>query len=55
MKTVAIIPARYPSSRFPGKPLVMLHGKTMLERVWDAARAAKSIDAVAVATDDERI
>jgi 3-deoxy-manno-octulosonate cytidylyltransferase (CMP-KDO synthetase) len=48
-----IIPARYASSRFPGKPLVKIGDKTMVQRVYD--QAAKSLDIVYVATDDERI
>ena len=49
----AIIPARYASTRFPGKPLVMLGGKTMIQRVYE--QASKSTDLVYVATDDGRI
>jgi 3-deoxy-manno-octulosonate cytidylyltransferase (CMP-KDO synthetase) len=49
----AIIPARYASSRFPGKPLIMIAGKTMIRRVYEQAR--KSVDLVYVATDDDRI
>lgn len=52
---LAIIPARYSSSRFPGKSLVDLKGKPMIQRVWEQAMKAKSVDAVAVATDDLRI
>ncbi len=48
-----IIPARYASSRFPGKPLVNIGGKTMVQRVYD--QACESLDIVYVATDDERI
>ena len=48
-----IIPARYASSRFPGKPLAMIGNKTMIERVYE--QASKAIDLVYVATDDERI
>lgn len=55
MNVIAIIPARYASTRFPGKPLVDLHGKTMLEMVWLAAKSASSISAVAIATDDDRV
>lgn len=50
---VGIIPARYGSSRFPGKPLAMLGDKSMIERVWNQVKQA--IDEVYVATDDERI
>jgi 3-deoxy-manno-octulosonate cytidylyltransferase (CMP-KDO synthetase) len=52
---VAIIPARYASTRLPGKPLSDIHGRTMIERVYERARAARSVDRVLVATDDERI
>jgi 3-deoxy-manno-octulosonate cytidylyltransferase (CMP-KDO synthetase) len=48
-----IIPARYASSRFPGKPLVMIGDKTMVQRVYE--QVLKSLDIVYVATDDERI
>ena len=51
---VVIIPARYASTRFPGKPLALLAGKPMIRHVWEKA-AASCADAVAVATDDERI
>ena len=52
---VAVIPARYQSSRFPGKPLAMLAGKTMIQRVYEQVRQAAGINRVVVATDDERI
>ena len=55
MKTTVIIPARYKSSRFPGKPLIMVAGKTMIERVWRIALQVKGASSVHVATDDERI
>ena len=55
MKTLGIIPSRYGSSRFPGKPLVPLCGKPLVAWVVEAARRAKSLDEVVVATDDERI
>lgn len=55
MQTVIMIPARYPSSRFPGKPLVEVAGKTMIQRVWEIACAVTNADAVYVTTDDERI
>ena len=53
MKFVAMIPARYASTRFPGKPLAMLGGKTVIQRVYEQARAA--VGQAWVATDDERI
>ena len=52
---LAVIPARYAAQRFPGKPLAMLWGKPMLQHVWERARAAPGIDALVIATDDERI
>jgi 3-deoxy-manno-octulosonate cytidylyltransferase (CMP-KDO synthetase) len=52
---VAIIPARFASTRLPGKPLSVIHGKTMIERVYERARAATTVGRVCVATDDERI
>lgn len=55
MKVLGIIPARYASSRFPGKPLIDLKGKTMIQRVYEGAMACKSLDEVVVATDDQRI
>ena len=54
-KTLAIIPARYASSRFPGKPLVEIAGKSMIQHVWERAMQTHSIDEVLVATDDQRI
>lgn len=53
MKFIAIIPARYASTRFPGKPLAMLGGKPIIQRVCEQARAV--FDRVLVATDDTRI
>lgn len=53
MKFIAIIPARYASTRFPGKPLAVLGGKTVIERVYE--QVAGVLDDAVVATDDERI
>lgn len=53
MKSIGIIPARYASTRFPGKPLAMLGGKTVIERVYE--QVAEVLDEAYVATDDERI
>jgi 3-deoxy-manno-octulosonate cytidylyltransferase (CMP-KDO synthetase) len=55
MRVLGVIPARYASSRFPGKPLVMIDGKSMLQRVYEQASKCKTIDRVLVATDDTRI
>lgn len=55
MKILGIIPARYSSSRFTGKPLVDILGKTMIERVYERAKCAKNLCGVLVATDDTRI
>jgi len=55
MKVAAFIPARFASTRLPGKPLADIHGKTLVERVYDRARECSLIDSVTVATDDERI
>lgn len=52
---VAIIPARYQSSRLPGKPLADIAGRPMIEHVYRRAEASPVIDAVVVATDDERV
>lgn len=53
MKFIGIIPARYASTRFPGKPLADMKGKYMIQRVYEQAR--KVLDHVCVATDDDRI
>ena len=53
MKFIGIIPARYASTRFPGKPLADIGGKTVIRRVYE--QACKALDTVVVATDDERI
>jgi len=56
MSTVtSIIPARWASTRFPGKPLVKLRGKPLVQHVWERAGRAKLVDRVIVATDDMRI
>jgi 3-deoxy-manno-octulosonate cytidylyltransferase (CMP-KDO synthetase) len=52
---IGIIPARYSSTRFPGKPLVDIDGKSMIQRVYEQATACKSLSQVIVATDDVRI
>ncbi|MEQ1879013.1 MAG: 3-deoxy-manno-octulosonate cytidylyltransferase, partial [Bdellovibrionia bacterium] len=54
-KVLGVIPARYGSTRFPGKPLVLIAGKPLLTWVIEAAKSAKLISQVLVATDDERI
>ncbi|MFC2117476.1 3-deoxy-manno-octulosonate cytidylyltransferase [Bacteroidota bacterium] len=53
MNYLGIIPARYASTRFPGKPLIIIDGKTMIQRVYE--QAIKAISTVVVATDDSRI
>lgn len=53
MKFIGLIPARYASTRFPGKPLALLAGKPVIQHVYE--QASKVLDAVYVATDDERI
>jgi len=54
-KVVVVIPARFGSTRLPGKPLVSLAGKPLIQRVYERAKLAKRADRVIVATDDERI
>ncbi|HXK24577.1 MAG TPA: 3-deoxy-manno-octulosonate cytidylyltransferase [Myxococcota bacterium] len=55
MTAVGLIPARFAASRFPGKPLAPIAGRSMIQRVYEGAREAKSLRAVIVATDDLRI
>jgi 3-deoxy-manno-octulosonate cytidylyltransferase (CMP-KDO synthetase) len=54
-RVVVIIPARYESTRLPGKPLADLHGRPMIQHVYERAQRARHVDRVLVATDDERI
>jgi 3-deoxy-manno-octulosonate cytidylyltransferase (CMP-KDO synthetase) len=54
-RVVAIIPARYESTRLPGKPLADIHGQPMIQRVYERATRADGVDRVLVATDDARI
>jgi 3-deoxy-manno-octulosonate cytidylyltransferase (CMP-KDO synthetase) len=55
MKIIGIIPARFKSSRLPGKPLADIHGKPMVWHVYHQAIKAKMLDEVYIATDDKRI
>ena len=55
MPTVAVIPARWASTRFPGKPLAMLAGRPLVQHVWERCLRAKKLSRVIVATDDMRI
>jgi 3-deoxy-manno-octulosonate cytidylyltransferase (CMP-KDO synthetase) len=54
-KVAAIIPARFASTRFPGKPLVDLGGKPMIQRTYERVKAVKGFDRIIIATDDQRI
>ncbi|MBM4152907.1 MAG: 3-deoxy-manno-octulosonate cytidylyltransferase, partial [Kiritimatiellaceae bacterium] len=54
-RVIGVIPARWASTRLPGKPLAMIAGKPMIQRVAEQVIQAKSLDAVLVATDDQRI
>jgi 3-deoxy-manno-octulosonate cytidylyltransferase (CMP-KDO synthetase) len=55
MRIIGVIPARYQSSRLEGKPLAVIHGKSMVQHVYERAKRASCLDDVVVATDDERI
>ncbi len=55
MKILGIIPARYDSTRFPGKPLIDIQGKSMIQRVYERAKESEQLSRVVVATDDARI
>ncbi|MFO0494828.1 MAG: 3-deoxy-manno-octulosonate cytidylyltransferase [Flavobacteriia bacterium] len=55
MKVLGVIPARYGSSRFPGKPLIDLKGKSMIQRAYEGAKRCTLFEEVIVATDDQRI
>lgn len=55
MKILGVIPSRYASSRFPGKPLIDIKGKPMVQHVYERAKQAKLLTEVVVATDDQRI
>lgn len=55
MKVLAVIPARFAATRLPGKPLADIHGKPMIQWVYERAKASDAVDRVVVATDDERI
>ena len=55
LKSIAIVPARFESTRFPGKPLVTIAQKTMIQHVYERSLQAKSVSEVIVATDDRRI
>lgn len=55
MKVIGVIPARYGSTRFPGKPLALIAGKPLLQWVIEAAKKSKLMDNLIVATDDDRI
>ncbi len=55
MKILGIIPSRYASTRFPGKPLALINGKPMIQHVYENALRSKELDELIVATDDKRI
>jgi 3-deoxy-manno-octulosonate cytidylyltransferase (CMP-KDO synthetase) len=55
VKTLAVIPARFASTRFPGKPLALIAGKPMIQHVWERCAQAWNVDHVIIATEDARI
>lgn len=55
LQVIGIIPARYQSSRFPGKPLALIHGTSLLQHTYTNAKKVKGIDHLVIATDDDRI
>lgn len=55
MAVLAVIPARFAATRFPGKPLALLAGKPLIQHVWERCKSAHAVDDVIVATEDERI
>ena len=55
MKALGVIPARWASSRFPGKPLCDIAGKSLIQRVWERCRQCRELERLVVATDDDRI
>src|SRR5438093_8362100 len=55
VRTLGVIPARYGAQRFPGKPLALIAGKSLVQRVYEQAAKAKRLDKVVVATEDTRI
>jgi len=55
MHSLGVVPARFQSSRFPGKPLALIGGKPLVQRVYERARSARRLSRLVVATDDERI
>lgn len=55
MKTIGVIPARFASTRFPGKPLAMIHGKPMIQHVWEKAMQCHELDEVLIACDHKDI
>ena len=55
MKIIGIVPARFGSTRFPGKPLADINGKSMIQRVYEQCLLSKLLSRLVIATDDERI